>query len=81
MTTKTSYGNFELFFFVFVPYWYSKKTICLSAISGPETLSAENQNEGKNKLYNHTKLAIYVFLCLYFFPLSIKVNVIATQMK
>lgn len=31
----------------------------------------KNQNEGKNKLYNHTKLAMYVFLCLYIFPPSL----------
>lgn len=69
------------FFFFFGYLWYSKKLVCHPSLAQKlESRKKTFQNEGKNKLYNQTKLAMYVFFCFFVFSffLSIKVNVIVT---
>ncbi len=80
-------ATFNFFYFLcFCTLLVLKKKVFVCCPSLVQKLKCrkKNQNEGKNKLYNHTKLAMYVFFFFFvcsFFPLSIKVNVIATQMQ
>lgn len=71
------------FFFFFCTLMVFKKACLFVVHLWSRSLSAEKkkeklQNEGKNKLYNQMKLAMYVFVSVLFFLLSIKVNVIVT---